>query len=138
MLVGIIIGLFIAWTLTTITILLSSNRDSDIPDIIGTGIIGITFMLIGRVVYKSRLIIGNQRYFKILLWTKGKKNCDDCKYVLRKHLKKFNTDNNKEHYVTIFPATWRSLPDKSDYLYNKYSGWTKKGIEKYYREDDED
>lgn len=136
MLVGIIIGLFIAWTLTTIALLCTRNRD--ISDIVGTGLVGITFMLIGRVVYKSLVVIGNQRYFKILLWTKGKKNCDGCKYVLRKHLKKFNTDNSKEHYITIFPATWRSLPDKGEYLYNKRSGWTKKGIEKYYRTDDED
>lgn len=137
MLVGIIIGLFIAWTLTTIALLVSSTQ-SDVPDIVGTGVIGLSFILIGRAVYKIRIIIGKQRYFKILLWTNGKKNCDGCKYVLRKHLKKFNTDNSKEHYITIFPATWRSLPDKSDYLYNKRSGWTKEGIEKYYRKDDED
>ena len=137
MLVGIIIGLFIAWTLTTIALLVSSTQ-SDVPDIVGTGVVGIAIMLVGKVIYKSKIAIGNQRYFKILLWTKGKKNCDGCKYVLRKHLKKFNTDNSKEHYITIFPATWRSLPDKSDYLYNKRSGWTKEGIEKYYRKDDED
>lgn len=137
MLVGIIIGLFIAWTLTTIAILISGTR-SDVPDIVGTGLVGITFILIGRVVYKSRVIIGRRRYFQIQLWTKGKKYSDGTKYVLRKHLKRFNTDNNKEHYVVIFPATWKSLPEKTGFLYNKFSGWTKEGIEKYYKEDDED
>lgn len=138
MLVGIIIGLFIAWTLTTIALLLSSSRDSDIPDIVGTGIVGIIIMLVGRVAYKFKLWRVNRKYCWIAFWMKGERYCRSRQLILKKDLKKFNTDINKEYFVTLDNYPCKSLPNKSDYLYNEYSGWTKKGIEKYYRKDDED
>ena len=138
MLVGIIIGLFIAWTLTIIALLVSGTHDSDIPDIVGTGIVGITIMLVGRVVYKLKLWWVNHKYCTILFWMKGEKRCRRLQLIPKKDLKKFNTDVTKEYYITLDTRPYKSLPDKGEYLYNERSGWTKEGIEKYHRKDDED
>lgn len=136
MLVGIIIGLFIAWTLTTITLLLTMNRD--ISDVVGTGIVGITLMLIGKVAYKFELWRINHKYCTILFWMKGEKRCRRLQLIPKKDLKRFNTDITKEYYITLDTRPYKSLPYKGEYLYNKRSGWTKECIEKYYRTDDED
>lgn len=136
MLVGIIIGLFIAWTLTTIALLRTSNRD--ISDIVGTGIVGITLMLIGRMIYKFQLWRVNHKYCRIIFWMKGEERCRRRQFIPIKDLKKFNTDITKEYYVTLDNYRCKSLPDKSEYLYNERSGWTEEYIEKYYRTDDED
>ena len=136
MLIGIIIGLFIAWTLTLIACLASG--DEDVVSVVGTGVIGLTLVLISKVRYKFSLWRVNHKYYEILFWVKGEKRCRCTQLIPKKDLKKFNTDITKEYYVTVDARPQLCLPNRCDFLYEESSGWTKEGIEKYYRKDDED
>jgi hypothetical protein len=137
MLVGIIIGLFIAWTLTTIALLVSSTQ-SDVPDIVGTGVIGLSIVLTGKVRDKFQLWRVNHKYCEILFWIKGEKRYRCRQLIPKKDLKKFNTDITKEYFVTLDARPQELLPNRCDFLYEECSGWTREDIQKYYRKDDED